>query len=537
MKIKNEKGITLIALIITIIIMLILSGIVLTMTIGENGIIKWAEKAGRSYMDAAKNEERMLSEIVNEENNVTNGDGTSSSITNDNIGEYIDFGNNVVGTNATTDDWRILYVKDDKIYVILADYLPNSYGIDSLHTKGLSYRAGFKSNTVYTVFSEINRGTFLGTTNGIIGLLSNSKWSSLANGISGATVTGGPTIQMLMDSYNLKANIDLDYTTMPNDLETDMPEYSLYMPHTEEIDGCYGYWTISTFSGNSDELWRVSSDSTHTIYHAMYDSENYGIRPVVCLPNTTDIECTENGWKVKNTGIKSPTKLADLTNNNIGEYIDIGNNVVGTNVTTDDWRILYIKDNTIYLILADVLSNDYGVNASNTRGLAQKAGLAIAKSTTENYKYNVYIDTNRNDFLGTSEGTTGLRSNSAWSSLANGISGANVTGGPTVQMLMDSYNLKIEPDLEYSEDPDLGNKINDYSLYVPNTEEKDECKGYWTTTPHNSNENEIYRISFSSAGSVFHAWYDSRNYGIRPVIALPNTLNIERITDGWRVVR
>ncbi|MCI9287655.1 MAG: hypothetical protein HFJ57_06860, partial [Clostridia bacterium] len=35
--VKSKKGITLISLIITIIIMLILAGVVLTLTIGENG--------------------------------------------------------------------------------------------------------------------------------------------------------------------------------------------------------------------------------------------------------------------------------------------------------------------------------------------------------------------------------------------------------------------------------------------------------------------------------------------------------------------
>lgn len=45
MKIRDKKGITLIALIITIIIMLILAGVVLSLTIGENGIFKVAKYA------------------------------------------------------------------------------------------------------------------------------------------------------------------------------------------------------------------------------------------------------------------------------------------------------------------------------------------------------------------------------------------------------------------------------------------------------------------------------------------------------------
>ena len=43
--IRNNKGITLIALVITIIVMLILAGVSLNATIGDNGIIKRAQSA------------------------------------------------------------------------------------------------------------------------------------------------------------------------------------------------------------------------------------------------------------------------------------------------------------------------------------------------------------------------------------------------------------------------------------------------------------------------------------------------------------
>ena len=45
MKIKQTKGITLIALIITIIILLILAGVTITMITGDNGILKQATNA------------------------------------------------------------------------------------------------------------------------------------------------------------------------------------------------------------------------------------------------------------------------------------------------------------------------------------------------------------------------------------------------------------------------------------------------------------------------------------------------------------
>ena len=45
MKEKTEKGITLIALVVTIVILLILSGVTINMLLGEDGIIRTAQEA------------------------------------------------------------------------------------------------------------------------------------------------------------------------------------------------------------------------------------------------------------------------------------------------------------------------------------------------------------------------------------------------------------------------------------------------------------------------------------------------------------
>ena len=53
---KQNKGITLIALVITVIVLLILAGITINLTIGQDGILKRAEEAGKNYVEAAENE-------------------------------------------------------------------------------------------------------------------------------------------------------------------------------------------------------------------------------------------------------------------------------------------------------------------------------------------------------------------------------------------------------------------------------------------------------------------------------------------------
>lgn len=69
---REEKGVTLISLVITIIILIILAGISINMTIGENGLITKAKQA-KENMEIATNEEKeKLEELTNEMEEIQN---------------------------------------------------------------------------------------------------------------------------------------------------------------------------------------------------------------------------------------------------------------------------------------------------------------------------------------------------------------------------------------------------------------------------------------------------------------------------------
>lgn len=65
---KGQKGITLVALVITIIVLLILAGITISLTLGQNGIINRAQEAGKNYTNAANYENTQLQEFDNTAN-------------------------------------------------------------------------------------------------------------------------------------------------------------------------------------------------------------------------------------------------------------------------------------------------------------------------------------------------------------------------------------------------------------------------------------------------------------------------------------
>ena len=60
---KADKGITLVALIITIIVLLILAGVSISMVLTDNGLINKAQKSVDTYENKAVKENEMLKTI------------------------------------------------------------------------------------------------------------------------------------------------------------------------------------------------------------------------------------------------------------------------------------------------------------------------------------------------------------------------------------------------------------------------------------------------------------------------------------------
>ena len=96
---KNKKGITLIALIITIIVLLILAGITISTLSGDNGILQKGKEAATEWRGAEETEQGILDGIYNEMANISNDKKlpTIASKFNDDdtgeikIGDYVNY--------------------------------------------------------------------------------------------------------------------------------------------------------------------------------------------------------------------------------------------------------------------------------------------------------------------------------------------------------------------------------------------------------------------------------------------------------------
>lgn len=62
---KGQKGITLVALVITIIVLLILAGVTISLTLGEDGLFKISQDAAHNFANAADKERDDNNRITN----------------------------------------------------------------------------------------------------------------------------------------------------------------------------------------------------------------------------------------------------------------------------------------------------------------------------------------------------------------------------------------------------------------------------------------------------------------------------------------
>ena len=69
---KKERGITLIALIVTIIVLLILAGVTISLAIKDQGVFSKAKTAGNAYKSAQTTEQTGLNTADEEMQNIMN---------------------------------------------------------------------------------------------------------------------------------------------------------------------------------------------------------------------------------------------------------------------------------------------------------------------------------------------------------------------------------------------------------------------------------------------------------------------------------
>ena len=105
---KHEKGITLIALVVTIVIMLILAGVTIKLAIDDNGIIGNAKEAKDQYEESQENDEKETAEFSNHLKNNLGGIRTGGSSAYDPALEGVPIPTGFVYVGGTKDSGLVI---------------------------------------------------------------------------------------------------------------------------------------------------------------------------------------------------------------------------------------------------------------------------------------------------------------------------------------------------------------------------------------------------------------------------------------------
>ena len=277
---KSQKGITLIALVITIIVLLILASVSIAMLTGNNGILQKAETAKESSAEAEGEEkinlailavktqtnggfdQKLLQEelkkygltgtkgenettvtvnektyTIDDEGNVTSKE-TIKDITAKMVAENPEkyYGLKVTNYTSTNgqDDWRIFYSDGTHIFLITGGYvdlsvenrLDSNTGMTKEGTKYVTYWDPSNIPNLQTV-SETVKTRFMATgytlnsysinSRCVSTLLNASNWESYKDNNGMAEyAVGGSTIEMWVDSWNKRYPSDKIYCNNTN---------------------------------------------------------------------------------------------------------------------------------------------------------------------------------------------------------------------------------------------------------------------------------------------------------------------------------
>ena len=288
-KLKNEKGITLVALVITIIVLLILAGVTLAMVMGDSGIFGKANSA-KEKTQLSNAEETIRLEVL--ENKVKEKTGDVEALTNDQLKEKI--AKKLTEQGYTVSGSTVTYYEDKTIDI--EDYLEKestytAYNVgDQVTVSGENFYVIKASSTIeekVTLLAEknINTTTMLQSDSAnTIAFSSRNYWSSI-EGITypynlNNTATSADTDAIaIAKAYGTAKGGEGRLMTYEeaNELK-DTNSAMIYGTNT--IRGYLNYW-LGSAGSRADCVQRVNG-SGKDLYNVYFDiAGDSGIRPVI----------------------------------------------------------------------------------------------------------------------------------------------------------------------------------------------------------------------------------------------------------------
>ena len=484
---NNTKGITLIALVITIIVLLILAGVSIAMLTGQNGILTQAQNAKTTTANKSAEEKVKLAVMA------ARAQSEDASLDATKLKTEIE--DNYAGVaELTAGGFPVNVTMDGKAFTV------DSYGNVEL--------AGSKPQMTEAkiVASANGEGTDVPDDQAEGTELYISFKASLENGTITSVTCDKGTVENKNGLYVMKITQNGTYTftitgtgeagSVKSIIPVKVSKYETSILKASDIAGktdktkIYGA-TVTGYtlpSGTTTDVkWKIFYADNSNIYLI---ADNYVER--ANLPNSTDgTTATANK---PNDGNSSYARTAYFSNI-LEDYKD------GSSRITEN--------------KLKALNNDY----FNTKGYT---------SENSNMKSVAY-----------------MMDTTAWNSKFRDTSKAEyVVGGPTVELLFKSYNEKYKTAYESQASSATGYQIRKTSsdswstgigsmlktsdsLYV--ITKQTDALAYWLASP--SAYSTDYVMNVNCNGSVNYSGYSNGSYGFRPLVCLKSDVTLEKVSD------
>ena len=571
---ESEKGITLIALVITIIVLLILAAVSIAMLTGENGILKKASTAKEKHLIAQYEEELNL--CIMEMQTDELGTLTMEKLI-EKLPQYIQASqpgeqcewNTDQTSEEPTGTYKGYEFKVDKNkkaqitgkatgIMISCSVEPSGYtnqnvtatikitcneGIQSIkQTKPTEEEAITASGTEYTMVKE--------------DIESNTKFEYEVIDLKGNTETKIAQVTNIdkdaPTSCTITANVNddgvIEVTATAEDAGSGIGRYECYVNGEKKGESTDGTFKIENLASG-----------TYSVYVKAYDKAG----------NNKQSNTVSN--------LKISAIIKDITAQMVAEHPETYYGLKVTNYTSkngqNDWRIFYSDGEHIFLITGDYvdlsvanrLDSNTGMKKIGTKYIANWSSAPSSLQTNKDKDGNDIDSIVKTRFMatgytlnssnGNSKCVSTLLNASNWESYKdNGDMAEYAIGGSTIKMWMDSWN-NLYKDIDgelycnktneygyyvgtstsnyyYSIDCEVMRKKEGYKnskLYYPKTSVSDgsgdrRCDRYWLASP--SAHDRFYVLGVHYYGYVNYDTWENTATGLRPVVSLNSEIKV-----------
>ena len=587
---KKTKGITLIALIITIIVLLILAGVALATLTGQGNIIGNAENAVGQYNNSVAEEQQLLNEIMDYIKNDGNGDiedsGISLSVVADTTGiskkvivTIVGQAENGIKSLACSNGVNKTYEEGTKEIQETIEITANGiYTFTIEDIKGKTASKGILIENILEGTIQIKADKTMptkdnvkvtvtwpsGSEKGIKEIkVGNNSWEVASGNTSEVDVTQNCTVVARVSNSTgevTQASITISNIDKANPIVTVVTE---------------GEETIE--EGTSKEIssyFTYSANGVAEIINVKYTDTSNGDAVVANTNTLTEgthiIKCTvtkETGAvgmatktiivEVNEPEIVGPGEIASKPEEHYGGEV--------TNYTTPSgdpnvkWRIFYADESNIYLIASDYIHYDYVPTSANYTLYDNGNGYKLSfNNVYKDYtgasnitdpritKWLSYISDNQNAIGKGIQAVAFMLDISRWNEKYRNETYADYAiGGPTLDLFCESYeNTHKSKYIEYihnttgyqmkwsNSTDSYGNSLSildtSDNLYVITSPNK--CSTTWIAAPSSVYVDSLLYVSSAGMLSSYGA-YTNPSTGFRPVVCLKSGVQLEKISD------